>query len=249
VKCESETVQLLENRVSIRSYSDEPVSDETLEAALRAGCRAPTSSNIQAYSVVVVRDAERKQKLAALTGNQEHVAAAPVFLAVCADLSRIARASEIHDRSTEGLGTMEMGLTAVVDASLAGMAIMLAAESIGLGCVMIGGVRNLPLETAECLGLPPRAFAVFGMCLGWPKARPAQKPRFPVEGVVHAERYDASGCDRVLLRYDGMLSDHYDAQNRPTDRASWTRRVADDFSLPRRTHLRESLRTLGLDFS
>jgi nitroreductase len=246
---DSETIRLLENRVSIRRYAESPVEDATLEAVLHAGCRAPTPSNIQAYSVVAVRDPERKQTLATLAGNQEHVAKAPVFLAFCADLSRVARACDIHDLPPTGLGTMEMGLTGAIDAALVGMAMMLAAESLGLGCVMIGGLRNKPLEVADCLRLPPRAAALFGMCLGWPEGRPPQKPRFPLEGVVHFEEYNSDSRDRVLLHYDGLLADHYDAQNRPTDRASWTKRIAEDFSAPRRTHMRESLRILGFDFT
>ncbi|MDD9924779.1 MAG: nitroreductase family protein [Rhodospirillaceae bacterium] len=70
----SETIRLLENRVSIRKYSDEPVSEEIIEAVLRSAFRAPTSSNIQSYTVIVVRDPEIKQKLSVVTGNQKHVA-------------------------------------------------------------------------------------------------------------------------------------------------------------------------------
>ena len=52
----SETIELLHNRVSIRKYSDEPVPDAHVEALLSEAFRAPTSSNIQSYSVVVVRE-------------------------------------------------------------------------------------------------------------------------------------------------------------------------------------------------
>jgi len=248
MKTNSETMCVLESRVSIREYADLEVEDAALNAVLHAGCRAPTASNLQAYSVVVVRDSSRKQQLAVLAGNQEHIAKAPVFLAFCADLSRVRRACDIHERPAEALSTMDMGLTGVIDASLAGMAMMLAAESLGLGCVMIGGVRNSPIEIAQLLALPKSAFVAFGMCIGWPKGQPAQKPRFPIDGVVHQEQYDESTRDQILLRYDGMLADHYDAQSRPADRTAWTRRVAEDFSRPRRTHLRESLRTLGFEF-
>ena len=75
----SDTIRVLQNRVSIRKYSDEPVSDAHIEAILRAAFRAPTSSNIQSYSVVVVRDKDILARLTPVTGGQKHVAEAPVF--------------------------------------------------------------------------------------------------------------------------------------------------------------------------
>jgi len=86
----SETIELLLNRVSVRKYDDRAVGEDTLKAVLEAAFRSPTSSNIQAYSVVVVRDAETKAKLSEVAGGQQHVKDAPVFLAFCADIREVA---------------------------------------------------------------------------------------------------------------------------------------------------------------
>jgi len=237
----SETVRLLESRVSVRKFSPDPVSDEVLSIVLRAACRAPTSSNIQAYSLIVIRDVETRRELSILAGNQAHVADTPVLLAVCADVSRARRACELHGRPFAG-DNMEIGLVATVDASLAGMCAMLAAESLGLGCVMIGGMRNKPVETARLLNLPAGAFVVFGMCLGWPVERPAMRPRVPDDGVIHADRYDASRTDAVLSAYDRLIAQNGDAT------MTWTARIARDFSTARRADLRACLAALGLAF-
>src|SRR3546814_1831639 len=77
----SETIRLLHDRVSVRRYTDHPVDDAHVEAILRAAFRAPTSSNIQSYSVVVVREPETLARLSVVTSNQRHVAREPVFLA------------------------------------------------------------------------------------------------------------------------------------------------------------------------
>ena len=90
----NETIRLLENRVSIRRFSDKPVEPHIIDTVLHAAFRAPTSSNIQAYSVIVVRNPDTKASLRAVTGNQQHVLHAPVFLAFCADLTRIAHATK-----------------------------------------------------------------------------------------------------------------------------------------------------------
>jgi FMN reductase (NADPH) len=219
--------EVQEAHVSVRQYLPQTVPDEMILAILRAARRAPTSSNLQAYSIVVVRDPDTLRRLAELAGNQRHVAETPVFLAWCADLSRVERACKLHNREFVG-NTLEMGIVATVDAALTGMSAMTAAESFGLGCVMIGGMRNHPVEVARLLELPPRAYVVFGMCIGWPAERPPQKPRLPESAVIHFERYNGATADEVF------------------EDAAWTTRVSVEFSKPRREHLRAALAQLGL---
>jgi FMN reductase (NADPH) len=237
----TETIRVLESHVSIRQYRPEPVPDDLLMTVIRAACRAPTSSGIQAYSLIVIRDPERRRLLSVLAGNQAHVAETPVLLAVCADLSRARRACELHKVPFAG-ENMEIGMVAVVDAALAGMSLMLAAESAGLGCVMIGGMRNKPVEVARLLNLPAGAFVVFGMCLGWPLERPVLRPRLPEDAAVHFEQYELSKTDMVLNEYDRLLAQ----QSGGT--LTWTARIARDFSTPRRANLRSDLAALGLPF-
>ncbi len=151
----SETIALLANRVSVRKFADRPVDEAIIEAVLRAAFRAPTSSNIQAYSVIVVRDRDKLAQLSAIAGNQEHVRETPVLLAFCTDLTRIEQAMAMngHDIADNNL---EIGLVSSIDAALVGMSASLAAESVGLRGVMIGAVRNDAGETARVLGLPQR---------------------------------------------------------------------------------------------
>ena len=84
----SETIELLNNRVSIRKYKDDPVPQDLVAQILRAAFRAPTSSNIQSYSVIVVDDPDTREQLKVVTDGQQHVVEAPVFLAFCADLTQ-----------------------------------------------------------------------------------------------------------------------------------------------------------------
>jgi nitroreductase len=238
----TETIRVLESHVSVRRFRPEPIADDLLMSVIRAACRAPTSSGLQAYSLIVIRDQEKRRRLSVLAGNQAHVAETPTLLAVCADLSRARRACEMHGVPFAG-ENMEIGMVAVVDAALVGMSVMLAAESAGLGCVMIGGMRNKPVEVARLLELPAGAFVVFGMCLGWPLDRPALRPRLPQDGAIHFEEYDASRTDAVLQNYDRLLAE----QSAGT--LTWTARIASDFSRPRREELRGCLAALGLPFA
>lgn len=60
-----------------------------------------------------------------------------------------------------------------------------AAESLGLGGVYIGGIRNNIESVTELLKLPKHVLPLFGLCLGWPADNPDLKPRLPAELVVH----------------------------------------------------------------
>ena len=53
------------SRKSVRSYTDQPVTDEQVETMLRAAMAAPTGMNVQPWRFVVIRDQAVKDKLAA----------------------------------------------------------------------------------------------------------------------------------------------------------------------------------------
>lgn len=243
----SETVDLLHNRVSVRKYSDRPVDDAMIDAVLAAAFRAPTSSNIQSYTVVVVRDAETLAKLSVATGNQRHVAETPVFLAFCADLTRIDQALQRNGHALDD-NNLETGLVASIDATLVGMSAYLSADSLGLKGLMIGGVRNDAVAVARILGLPHRVYCVFGMCLGWPDEAPPQKPRMQHGAMVHRERYDNAAALDTLDDYDAALAAHYEATGKATTPDSWTHDMDKKFYPPLRDKLRQQLKALGFDF-
>ena len=50
------------NRKTIRSFSDEKVGDELVHSLLGIASHAPTTGNMQLYSVVATRDEEKKKK-------------------------------------------------------------------------------------------------------------------------------------------------------------------------------------------
>jgi len=244
-------MELLHQRVSVRSYADKHVTPETVDAVLAAAFRAPTSSNIQSYSVIVVRDQATKDALSVITGGQKHVAATPVFLAFCADMTRMEIAKQRVGTNLDD-NNLEMGLVTSIDASLVGMSAYLAAESIGLRGLMIGAVRNNALKTAEILGLPKRVYCVFGMCLGWPDKVPPQKPRMKRLATVHHERYGsgpAGDQGGLLSEYDKDLAAHYESRGMPTAPDSWSHEFNKKFTPELRKDLRSQLKQLGFDFT
>lgn len=199
----STVAQMFRHR-SHRAYRDTAVPEAQLVRLVDAARHASTSSYIQAYSVVAVRDAQRRGEVARLCGGQAHIVQAPVFAAVCADLHKLAASCGRHGTELQAQ-SLELFLQSTVDAALLGQNLALAAEAEGLGICMIGAARNHPLELATLLGLPKHCYVVFGMTIGVPADDPVPRGRMPLGGVLHFERYDTAASDRALDGTDEVM--------------------------------------------
>jgi FMN reductase (NADPH) len=236
--------ETMRQHVSIRHYTDEPIPDEMLREILNSARRgAPTSSNMQAYSIIVVRDPEKKKQLAVLAGNQKHIETCAVFLLICADIHRLEQAAAMHGEKIAR--NLENFLVSSVDAALVGMSIATAAESFALGHVMIGGMRNHPKKVGELLSLPDGVYGVYGMCLGFPDEDAPQKPRMSEELIIHYEQYDDSKTTELLKQYDKDLAEHYQELGRNLSENAWTGVIAERFSNPRRPEMKQTLEDMG----
>ncbi len=248
------TIELMHRHGSVRRYRPDPVPRKLVEAVVAAGQRAPTSSNLQMYSVVATTDAAKRQRLFELCGEQKFIRQAPVFLAWCADLSRLARVCA-HQGYSIAAREVEKLLLAVVDTSLAMQNAALAAESLGLGFCYVGAIRNHPRQVGELLGLPPLAFPLVGMALGWPEKPPRWRPRLPLEAVLHWEQYNADDED-ALRAYDremiatGIYRGRQIAAQKDESPAAygWMEHSARRVSKKQRLHLRQDLLDAGFGF-
>lgn len=244
----NDTISLIMNHRSIRKYKETPVSQELLERIVAAGQMASSSSHVQAYSVVAVTDPAKKEKLAELCGGQAYVRDCPTFLVWCADLHRLKKAAEQHMPELETYeDTTESFIIATVDTALAAQNAAVAAESLGLGIVYIGGIRNRIAEVSELLGLPELVYPVFGMCLGYPDQEPGLRPRLPLKAVLHMEGYDADKADRELEAYDETMVRYITERTSGQRTAPWTQLMADKLSKPDRLHMREFLKQKGFE--
>jgi len=229
---------------SIRQYTGKPIDNSLLISLIQSAQGAASSSFVQAYSLVQVNSPETRAKIATLAGGQKWIESAAEFLVICADLSRIEYCCE-----QQGMGHLagyaEHFLTATVDASLMAQNLMLAAESEGLGAVFIGGIRNDPRQVSELLELPDQVYPVFGLCLGWPDAEPDLKPRFPVEVILHREKYDASRCEQDVKAYDEQMQAYYKARGSNQKLTNWSAQTAAAVQKKTRAHMLSFLQDRG----
>jgi FMN reductase (NADPH) len=188
----NETIRQMRAHRSIRRYRDEPVPEGAVIEAVRAGQAASTSSAVQAYSVIRVRDEGVRAQLAELAGPQEKVARCGAFFVVLADSRRHRLLCERAGRAYAD--TFENFLVPVVDASLFAQNMTLAFESMGYGTCYIGGMRNDLPRVRDLLCVPRGVYPLFGLCVGVPDESPAPRPRLDPGAVLFEDAYPDDGA-------------------------------------------------------
>ncbi|MCP3955336.1 MAG: oxygen-insensitive NADPH nitroreductase [Desulfobacterales bacterium] len=237
-------MQLLRSHRSIRKFTEEPVADSLIQEIIRCGQAAATSSNLQATTVIRVRDTAVRSEMARLAGDQTYVATAGAFLVFCADLNRSRRACEMQGGRFIG-GMTEHFIIATVDVALFAQNCAVAAESAGLGICYIGGIRNDPARASALLELPDQVYPVFGFCLGYPAQDPEVKPRLPLAVILKEERYQDNADQEGIQQYDENLRHYYRTRTGGTKDSCWTWEMKALVGKESRPHMREFLKSCG----
>ncbi len=237
-------MQLLQSHRSIRKFTDQTVADDLVNEIIRCGQSAATSSNLQATTVIRVREEATRRKIAQLAGDQQYVVTAGAFLVFCADLHRPGIACELQGgHFTPGM--TEHFIIATVDVALFAQNCAIAAESMGLGICYIGGIRNDPATVAQLLALPDQVYPVFGFCMGYPAQDPEIKPRLPLPMVLKEEKYDDDQDIAGIDAYDEKLAMYYRTRTGGTKESCWTREMKALVGKESRPHMRGFLNSRG----
>lgn len=220
----NQTIQTLLNRRSIRAFKNEPISEDIVKTLEAAAQRAACSQFLNDWSAIKITSKDLKQKLSKL-GNQTYIATAPLLYVFIIDQSRnaaIARKNGIDTESSDF--TLKTGYRfsqSQNDAVLALHAMETAAESLGLGCVILGSILNNIPDLIELLKLPKYTYPVLGIAIGKPDQSPELKPRTDSSMQFFENEYPSS--DDVLIEkladFDERVHKYYDLRNadRPVD--------------------------------
>ena len=181
-------MKTLNERRSIRKYSDREVSNELLDRLLSEAERTPTMGNLQLYSVVVTRSKEMKEKLAPAHFNQPMIEGAPVVLTFCADFRRTSLWAE-NRKAVPGYDNFLSFMNAATDALLYCQTFTNLAEEAGLGTCFLGTTVYMPKLIIDILKLPKLVMPIATITIGWPDENPAQSDRLPLASIVHSEIY------------------------------------------------------------
>ncbi|GEN27143.1 NADPH-dependent oxidoreductase [Halovibrio variabilis] len=240
----NDVIELLKSHRSIRKFSDRPIPRETLLELIKAGQGAATSSHVQAYTVIHVKNQANREQIAELAGGQGYIATCADFLVFCADMKRPTEASE-RTGANVVRGMTEQLLVATVDTALMAQNVVVAAESEGLGICYIGGIRNNPQAVSDLLRLPAHVYPVFGLCLGYPEDEPEVKPRLPVEAVLKEDYYTEDS--EQVKAFDTTMQAYYQARSNSNKDTDWSHNLTPLFDNKLRPHMRDFLIKRGFE--
>ncbi|MEQ6390629.1 oxygen-insensitive NADPH nitroreductase [Bacillaceae bacterium S4-13-58] len=244
MKEENSTRELMKTHRSIRKFTDQDIPEEMIRELVECARWAPTSHNVQAYSVISVRNKDTKKKLEELCGNQRYVSQCPVFFVFVLDFYRHWVISEAHQSDFE-MDEVENLIIGAVDTALFAENFYLAANSFGLGGVMIGGIRNRAKEVASLLNLPKWTLPIMGMCLGYPDQDPWQKPRIGTAAIYHEESYQTDQLEEILKEYEERSSDYYTRRTSGQRTDGWGKQMVHYLSKKRRVDLTQFIKEQG----
>lgn len=246
----NEVVSTLLNHRSIRHFEDKPLTEEQINTIVSCAQAASTSSYIQAYSIIGIKEKDIKEKLAAIAGDQSYVANNGHFLVFCADFHRHEVIGEQENKDViPSIESTEKFMAGIIDASLAAQNAAVAAESMGLGICYIGGIRNNLEEVKTLLKTPERVIPLFGMAIGYPEKITDKKPRLPLEHVYHENEYeqDPALFVKQLEDYDKIISGYYEERTGGVRKDRWTEQIGGMLEKKSRMYMKDFVQKNKLD--
>ena len=244
------TKEALLQRTSVRRYEREAIPAETMDFIFEAIRNTPTSYNGQQFSVIDISDQEMKEELYLLT-NQKQLKTCNRLLIFLSDFNKISLLAEKKGlKWPEITNTMDGVILGIIDASLAMMSAVVAAQSAGLGSNCVGYLRTVdPAKVAEILKLPKGVFVVCGLALGVPREHPDLKPKQQLDLVVHRNHYEQDNEKLLaeLEKYDEIVSEYNRTRSGDTSTNDWVAHILDYYNHALAYRILDYLKAQGYD--
>ncbi|WP_049619787.1 nitroreductase family protein [Actinobaculum suis] len=206
------TIETQLDHRTIRKFTAEPISAETLAALQAAVNRTPSSQGLQHSSMIRVTDKEIAAQIAQVC-TQDYVAQAPELWIFIVDTRRARRISQENGVSGMAASSYDAFTAAFTDACLMAQNLVVAAESLGLGTCFLGSIQNDTRRLIEILGLPKLTYPVLGVIFGHPAEEPEVKPRMAAELRMMENQYtEPESWTQALAAYDEQVKDWVDTR-------------------------------------
>lgn len=175
-----EALECIKTRRSIRKFTDEPISHETIEKIVLSASYSPSWKNTQIVRYIAIEDPALKDKIAnecttCFTYNAGTMNAAKVLIAVTVLKNRCGYERD-GSFTTSRKDTWQM-----FDAGIASQTFCLAAHEYGLGTVIMGIFDD---KLSDVLEIPEDRELVNIICLGYPAEEPEMPKRKSVEDLL-----------------------------------------------------------------
>lgn len=184
-------IEVINNRISLRKYSQKNISNEHLEIILQSAIKAPTAGNMMMYSIIKITDTEIKETLSKTCDNQPFIAKAPLVLVFVADVQKWFDYYKICDIDKINPPGMNDLMLSINDALIACQNAVIAAESLDIGSCYIGDIMENYEIHKELLDLPDYTFPAAMITLGYypENMKRVHRDRFDIKHVVFDEKY------------------------------------------------------------
>ncbi len=205
------TMKVIQDRRSIREFTDEPVSEKDLELLMEAARQAPSGENAQSWRFIVVKDEGMRKKMGAIAGGGSGRRFTAEFVTKkmqerFANLQDEAKRQAAFQKLTSGQVSTFMADAPVnivvcgkkdvwdtpYDTSAAIENILLMVTALGLGaCWVIAPCIDIRDEERmkELLGIPEGYKAISVLSVGHPTRPHRPRPRLPMNELVFSEKW------------------------------------------------------------
>lgn len=190
----------ISNRRTIRQYTNQKINRQLLNDLLVAASQAPTTGNMQLYSVVISENEEMKKRLAPTHFNQPSVMSAAAVLTFCADFNRFVKWCEARN-AKPGYDNFQAWIWAVEDTMIFAQQFVTLAEMNGLGTCYLGTTTYNAPQISEILELPDRVVPIATVTVGYPSIEGQLSDRLPIDAIVHNEKYNDYDGERINQIY------------------------------------------------
>ena len=191
----------LAGRCVHRRFADPDIAPDLLRLLCACALSAPSKSDLQQGDILIVRENDKRGKIADLLPEMPWVREAPVFLVFLANGRRVPKLAELRGKAFPN-DHLDLFFNATVDAAIVLATFLRAAEAVGLGCCPISVIRDHARAVSELLELPEKVVPIAGMCVGWPADEGGISPRLPLAATVHHERFGDGDLAAQIDGYD-----------------------------------------------
>ena len=176
----------IENRRSIRKYTDKKVEQEKLMQILESARLAPSGSNTQPWNFIIIESSEMKEKIVTVDHNQQWMMTAPVFVAVVADVRcRLESSKDVYLDEDSSLPELKQ---IIRDTAAAIENMLLEAVSLGLSACWTGWYDQKDIRPV--LNVPNDKFVCGVITIGYGDESPEQRPRRKLEDMIRYEKWE-----------------------------------------------------------
>ena len=252
---ETETLKSILSRRSIRKFLNKPISKELLSLILAAAQSAPSKSNLQQYSILVIQDQNIKNEISNLIGNTKWALTAPIFFLYLADIRRNIKIT--NDRGYEHKNNnVDTFMNGVIDAALSMQSTICASESLGLGVCPISMIRNIIEDIKGICKLPKGVFPIAGLAMGWPDQKSNVSIRLSQDIVIHFDKYDEKDLIQKINKYDEkVFKKDPIPENKQrhvnlygvAKKGTWSENISRQLSVPERSNFKKWLNENGFN--